>query len=126
MDAFSELAAVSHARGCGPVPIAYPLSGTGPSKPLGKGGIAYPPSAGVPACARGAAAADVGECVFSRVRDANMNEESYTYVAAPHRSTVHCILSMRISFMFANSAAEVKEIPLAVFHSIPIAVSVSS
>jgi len=83
MDAFSELAAISRARGCGPVPIAYPLSGTGPSKPLGKCGIAYPSGAGVPACARGAAAADVGERVFSRVRDANMNEESYTYVAAP-------------------------------------------
>ena len=83
MDAFSELAAVSRARGCGPVPIAYPLSGTGPSKPLGEGGIAYPSGAGMPACARGAAAADVGERVFSRVRDANMNEESYTYVAAP-------------------------------------------
>jgi len=45
MDAFSELAAVSRARGCGPVPIAYPLSGTGPSKPLGEGGIAYPSGA---------------------------------------------------------------------------------
>ena len=83
MDPFSELAAVSRARGWGPVPTFSPLSGTGPSKPLGEGGIAYPSGAGVPACARGAAAADVGERVFSRVRDANMNEESYTYVAVP-------------------------------------------
>jgi len=47
MDPFSELAAVSRARG------------------LTRG-------------------ADVGERVFSRVRDTNMNEESYAYVAAPH------------------------------------------
>jgi len=87
MDPFSELAAVSRARGCGQVPIAYPFSGTGPSEPPGEGGAASPSGAGVPACARGAAAADVGERVFSRVRDTNMNyEESYTYVEDPQ----HC------------------------------------
>jgi len=88
MDPFSELAAVSRARGCGPIPTDSPLSGTGPSKPLGEDEIAYPSGAGVPACARGAAAADVGERVFSRVRDANMNEESHTYVVvSQHHGT---------------------------------------
>jgi len=69
MDPFSELAAISRVRECGPVPIVdpLPLSGTGPSKPLGEDGTAYPSGAGVPACAHGAAAADVGERVFSRV-----------------------------------------------------------
>jgi len=60
MTPIPELAAVSRARGCGPVPIASLLSGTGPSKPLGEDGTAYPSSAGVPACAHGAAAVDVG------------------------------------------------------------------
>ena len=68
---------------CGPVPMDSPLSGTGPSKPLSEDGTAYPSGAGVPACARGAAAADVGERVFSRLRNANMNKETDTYDAVP-------------------------------------------
>jgi len=86
--------------------------GPAPSKPLGEDGTAYPSGAGVPACAHGAAAADVGKRVFSRVRDANMNEKSYIYVAAPHLLPV-----VAAPALLAAPRRALESIALAILHT---------